>query len=163
MSTMSVRKLNEDEPVPTRAEPAGAPLTTRSAPAKLRDLMRKDVTTVTSEESADDAWRHMRAVASDYAVVTDRSGAIIGVLSRHDLSGPAGGGHRRMGRSAGELMHRDVISVSPGMTIARAADCMRKYRVGCLPIIARHRLVGIVTTSEMLGLLAHPGGRAFMG
>jgi acetoin utilization protein AcuB len=120
---------------------------------KLRDLMRSEVTTASSDENASDAWERMRAVDADYVVVT-RNDDIVGILSWHDLSGPAGGGHRRMGRRVGELMHRDVVTAGPETTVAQAATLMREHRVGCLPILDHRKLVGIVTTHDMLGVLA---------
>ena len=122
-------------------------------PMKLRNLMRTDVPTASSDESATDAWERMRAAGADYVIVTQNDD-IVGILSWHDLSGPAGGSHRRMGRRVGELMHRDVITAGPETTIAQAAASMQQHRVGCLPIIEHRKLVGIVTTYEMLGVLA---------
>lgn len=122
--------------------------------------MRTDVTLAASDESADAAWERLRASGADYSLVVD-DGIVVGVVSAHDLSGPAGGQHRRMGRTVGNLMHRDVVTAGPDTTVARAAALMRKRRVGCLPILARRKLIGVVTTYELLGLLAasvRPGG-----
>ncbi len=68
-----------------------------------------------------------------------------------------------MGRAVGELMHRDVVTATPETTVARAAATMRKRRVGCLPVLSRGKLVGIVTTYEMLGLLTDDGKRVPRG
>ena len=120
---------------------------------KLSEIMNATVATAAPDESAAAAWDRMRALDASYLVVTTEGG-ILGVLSWHDLMGPAGGAHRRMGRRVGELMHRDVVFGTPGTSVERAAATMRRHRVGCLPILERHQLVGIVTTSDMLGVLA---------
>ena len=126
---------------------------------KLREVMREDVATASPDESATAAWDRMRALEADYLVVTkDRE--ILGIISSYDLSGPAGGAHRRMGRRVGDLMHRDVVTAGPGTTVARAAATMRRRHVGCLPILERRRLVGIVTTSDMLGVLERGSKRS---
>ena len=59
-----------------------------------------------------------------------------------------------MGRTVGDLMQSDPAVATPTTTIARAAALMRKRKVGCLPIVERGKLVGLVTTYEMLGVLA---------
>jgi acetoin utilization protein AcuB len=120
---------------------------------KLQDVMHDDVPTTSPDETATAAWERMRALAADHLVVT-KGTDIVGIVSWDDLSGPLGGKHRRMGRRVGDLMRRDVVTSSPGTSVARAAASMRASRVGCLPIVQRHKLVGIVTISDMLGILA---------
>jgi len=120
---------------------------------KLREVMGPSVPVASPDESATAAWERMQATKVDCLVVT-RDDTILGTLSWHDLSGPSGGAHRRMGRRVGELMSRDVVTAGPGMSVARAAASMRRNRVDCLPIVDRHKLVGLVTTADMLGVLA---------
>jgi acetoin utilization protein AcuB len=120
---------------------------------KLRDVMRTQVPTATREEPATRVWDRMSEAAADHVVVVDEDG-VAGVVSWHDLTGPNGGRHRRMGRRVGELIHQEVVTASPGTTVAKAAATMRKLRIGCLPVLDRGKLVGIVSTREMLGILA---------
>jgi CBS domain-containing protein len=120
---------------------------------KLREVMGPSVPVASPDESATAAWERMQATRVDNLVVT-RDDAILGTLSWHALSGPSGGARRRMGRRVGELMTRDVITAGPGMSVARAAASMRRNRVDCLPIVDRHKLVGLVTTADLLGVLA---------
>lgn len=121
---------------------------------KLRDIMLENVTTATTSEAASAAWSRMRSAGVDHLVVVDDDGKIVGILSLHDLSGPHGGFRRRMGRKVGDLMRPDARTSTPGTSIARAARLMRQYRVGCLPVVTRGRLAGLVTTWDLLRLLA---------
>jgi acetoin utilization protein AcuB len=123
---------------------------------KLREIMNADVPTASPDESATTAWDRMRALDAAYLVVT-KDGEVLGIVSWHDLSGPSGGAHRRMGRRVGELMRRDVTFATPQTSVDRAAATMRRHRLDCLPIMARGRLVGIVTTSDMLQILERHG------
>ena len=59
-----------------------------------------------------------------------------------------------MGRKVGDLMRPDARTSTPGTSVSRAARLMRQYRVGCLPIVTRGRLAGLVTTWDLLRLLA---------
>jgi CBS domain-containing protein len=108
--------------------------------------------TASPDEAAGSAWERMHALRTDHLVVM-REGQVVGVVSRHDLGGPAGGTHRRMGRRIGDLMHGDVVVVSPAASVRRAAMLMRKHAIGCLPVVERDRLVGIVTVGQLLALL----------
>ncbi|MDB4937110.1 MAG: domain protein AcuB [Labilithrix sp.] len=113
--------------------------------------MQPNVLTVTSGLPASDAWALMDAEGVRHAVVT-LGGEIIGVLSDRDLGGPHGGATRRR-RLVADLMHVDATTASPGMSIERAAALVREERIGCLPIVERGRLVGIVTRSDLVRAL----------
>ena len=60
--------------------------------------------------------------------------------------------------SAGEIMSREVISVPPETPMAQAAQIMLKHRISCLPVVADGRLVGIVTTTDVLAAFAAQSG-----
>jgi acetoin utilization protein AcuB len=103
-------------------------------------------------ESAGVAWQRMNDLDVDYLVVVS-DGRVAGLLAREDLRGPSGGTHRRMGRTAGDLMRRDFVSVTPETSIRHAAALMRRRRVGCLPVLYRGRLVGLLLVGTLLALL----------
>jgi CBS domain-containing protein len=119
---------------------------------KLRDILDAHPVTASPHESAGVAWERLKATDADHLVVL-RDGKIVGVLSRHDLDGPAGGTRRRMGRQVGDLMRRDVVTATPGTSVRRGSMRMRRRGVGCLPVVAGSRLVGVVTTSRLLAVL----------
>ena len=121
---------------------------------RLREVMHAKVATALPEESATTAWDRMRAIRADGLVVT-RNQEVLGVLSWHDLTGPAGAraaawaGARR--RSDAPL---DVPTATPNTSVERAAGLMCRRRIECLPILERRMLVGVVTTSDLLRVLA---------
>jgi len=119
---------------------------------KLSKILDARPATAFPEEPAGVVWERMREGNADHAVVLDKSG-VVGVLSRHDLSGPSGGTHRRMGRRVADLMRRDVVTATPSTSVRVAAKRMRVHGVGCLPVMERGRLVGIVTVAHLLALL----------
>jgi acetoin utilization protein AcuB len=128
----------------------------REPTLKVRDVMHKDAPSAAPGETAAVAWSRMNTLGVEHLVVI-QEGKVVGTLAARDLSGPMGGGHRRMGRTVAELMRSDVGVATPGTTVARAAGLMRRAKVDCLPILERGKLVGIVTTREMLGILARRG------
>jgi acetoin utilization protein AcuB len=119
---------------------------------KLREILDDSPATASPDESAGTAWERMRNEDVAHLVVI-KDGRVVGMVSRHDLGGPSGGAHRRMGRRVADLMRRDVITATPEMSVRRASMLMRKHRIGCLPVVARNQLVGAVEVSRLLALL----------
>ncbi len=58
-----------------------------------------------------------------------------------------------------EVVTRSVATISPRATLRQAAGKMEGRTIGCLPVVNRGKLAGIVTTSDLLRALAkgtHP-------
>ncbi len=124
---------------------------------KVRDIMRTNVETVDQEECAEVAYNRMRVRRIRHLIVVSEAG-IVGVLSERDLGGKD--------REAMRLSHKVLnfmtpyaVKARPGMLLRRAARLMRGWNIGCLPVVDRGRLVGIVTVSDLLDLLAKGGDR----
>jgi len=47
-------------------------------------------------------------------------------------------------------MTTDVLTLAPGDSVVEAARLLRRERIGALPIVEGHRLVGILTRSDVL-------------
>lgn len=120
---------------------------------KVAEILDDEPAIGSPNESAGAAWERLRALGKRHLVVV-QAGEVVGVVSRHDLSGPAGGTHRRMGRRVGELMRADVHTVTPQTSVRTASARMRREGIGCLPVLGPgKKLMGIVTTSQLLALL----------
>lgn len=57
-----------------------------------------------------------------------------------------------------EAMVRDVRTVSPYTTIEEASRLMIEHKIGCLPVTEADRLVGIITETDILGVLVEVMG-----
>jgi acetoin utilization protein AcuB len=118
----------------------------------VRDIMDPRPPKAAPDESAGVAWERMHELGVDHLVVV-KDDHVVGVVSRHDLGGPAGGSHRRMGRRVADLMQKDVVTATPASSVRRATSLMRRRGIGCLPVVERDRLVGLVTVTQLLGVL----------
>lgn len=118
---------------------------------RLDEVMTKGVRTVSAAAPAVDAWELMRRGGVRHLVVMDRS-EVVGVLSDRD-AGSRAGTAVRAGRTVAELMTRHVVTMSPTQTVRQAANLMRGRTIGCVPIVDRGGLVGIVTVSDLLEVL----------
>lgn len=122
---------------------------------RIADVMTRNVHTVPATMRAPDAWALMRRRRIHHLVVTDGS-RVTGVLSDRDGDG-AGGAVLRADSAVADLMAADVVTVEPTEPLRTAASLMRSRSISCLPVTKGHRLVGIVTVSDLLDVM---GGRA---
>ena len=54
----------------------------------------------------------------------------------------------------GEFMTAAPQTVTPTLTVADAADLLRRLKIGALPVVDNRQLVGIVTVSDCLACLS---------
>jgi acetoin utilization protein AcuB len=114
---------------------------------RIQDVMSKDVATVAPATEVAVARERLRNDEIDHLVVVDGK-RVVGVVAGRDILGT------RDDRPVSAVMSRTVATIEPEATLRRAAGIMRGRGVGCLPVIEDGRLVGIVTTSDLLTALA---------
>jgi acetoin utilization protein AcuB len=117
----------------------------------VRDVMATDLVTVRPHETARYAYRLMRDHRFRHLPVVE-DGRLVGILSDRDL--------RPVLLSPGlarvrvrELMSEELTTVGPDTPVEEAASLLVIKKIGCLPVMAHDRLVGIVTETELLAVL----------
>lgn len=128
---------------------------------RVRDLMHTKVETVDQDQGADAAYNLMRLNRIHHLIVT-AGPEIVGVLSERDL----GGKDRQAMRQTHKVlsfMTPYAVKAKPGMTLRQAAILMRGWNIGCLPVVDRGGLVGILTVSDLLDFIAKGEGKAPAG
>lgn len=118
---------------------------------RIFEVMSARVHTVQPTDSAESAWNLMHTKGVRHVVVKNGEG-VVGMLSDSDAGGRSGGA-LRAGKTVGDLMDRHVIAVDTEDTVKKAANLMGGHLVGCLPVIHRGKLVGVVTTTDLLKLI----------
>lgn len=109
---------------------------------RIQDVMTRRVETIMPEESVDAARRRMRAARIRHLVVM-HGRKLVGVVSDRDLG-------LELGERVEDVMTRHAVSATGDMTIRKAANLLRGRTVGCLPVLESGKLVGIVTTTDLL-------------
>ncbi len=129
---------------------------------KVRELMSTELVTLTEDETLAHAERCMeRGRIRHLPVVCD--GVLVGLLTHRDLLAASfsifaevdPGEQRRVFATVTvkELMHRDVVTVTPDFPIPQAARILMKNKYGCLPVVGPSReLLGILTEADFLRL-----------
>ena len=120
---------------------------------KIADLMSRRVHVAGPELDAETAWRCMQQLHVRHLVVVDAREQVIGLLSEGDLGGRHGAQLRHQ-KSVRDLMTPDPIVLDPEVDVHQAAELLRGLSIGCFPVVSGSALVGIVTTSDLLEVLA---------
>jgi len=121
---------------------------------RVQEVMSDDVRTVTPATPAPQAWALMRTDGIHHLIVVEGR-RVVGVLSNRD----AGRGGKSHGRTVQDLMTKPVVTIEQDATVRKAANAMRGRSIGCLPVTSGKRLVGIVTTSDLLDVIGGAQGR----
>lgn len=76
-------------------------------------------------------------------LVVAQKGDVVGVLCTCDLRDAP------VGEKVARYMSRPALTVSAEASLEQAAEVMRDFAVGCLPVVTRGRLVGIMTKGDL--------------
>jgi CBS domain-containing protein len=126
---------------------AAALQATYIADMRIRDVMRTNVHTIKPSEPVSMAMELFRRYDIHHLVVVEK-GAVTGVVNDHDFAGA------RDDAPVEQIMAKAVVTISPEETVRKAAAIMTGQRIGSLPVVADGKLVGIVTTRDLLMLVA---------
>jgi acetoin utilization protein AcuB len=136
----------------------------------VKDSMTREVVVLSPETTAGEALALCRERRIRHLPVLE-AGGLVGIVSDRDLRSAAPGLGDPARAAAlekirvSEVMTRDVATTRPETPIEEAANRMREKRIGCLPVMEDERLVGILTSSDVMEALvqligAHePGSR----
>ena len=118
----------------------------------IAEVMTRDVQTVPATMRAPQAWELMRRRRIHHLVVTEGS-RVTGVLSDDDGDG-AGGAILRADSTVADLISSEVVTIEPTEPVRKAARLMRRRSLSCLPVTKGTKLVGVLTVSDLLDVLA---------
>jgi len=110
--------------------------------------MKRDLVTVPPGAALEEAARLLKAHRIHHLPVVDGE-RLLGIVTDTDLRNET---LRAAGapRTVGEVMTRDVVTLSPGDTIDDAMLILSRQRFGALPVLDGERLVGIVAKADVL-------------
>ena len=120
-----------------------------------------ELATVDRAQPFRDVWELLRRGRVQHVPVLDGE-TLVGIVSSWDLARLA------MGRDQPELlrtpieqvMERNLVTLGPRDTVRRAAELLSEGAFHSLPVVDEDgRLVGIVTTSDVLRCVLEPGAR----
>jgi len=118
--------------------------------------MKRDLVTVPPGAPLEEAARLLKANRIHHLPVVEGE-RLLGIVTDTDLRnatlrGAAEGGEGAP-RTVGEVMTRNVVTLSPEDTIDDAMLILSRQRFGALPVVDGGRLVGIVAKTDVLSAL----------
>ncbi len=117
---------------------------------KVQDVMSKLVVTVEESSSGYDIVREMMNRDIGCIVVTKGS-EVVGIVTKGDILRETIMKKADPQRTpASEIMSRPVVKIDPGATLEEATEVMSKNNVSKLPVVKDGKLVGIVTSSDLI-------------
>ena len=131
---------------------------------RVKDIMSREVRTAMRNDQLGVADGLMKQERIRHLPVIDEDGEVCAVVSQRDLFRGALLRSLGYGSRAEETILRQVVvkeamsaeihTTTPDAPIAEAARRMIERKVGCLPVIDAGKLVGIVTETDFVRLIA---------
>lgn len=131
---------------------------------RVKDIMSRDVRTVKRNDQLAVADSLLKQERIRHLPVIDEDGEVCAVVSQRDLFRGALLRSLGYGARAEDAMLRQVVvkeamsaeihTTTPDAPLAEAARRMIERRVGCLPVIDAGKLVGMVTETDFVRLIA---------
>ncbi len=128
----------------------------------VRDIMTLDPVTTTEDARVSEAYGLMTTKRIQHLPVL-REGQVVGVLSeRHvrdampfilTLKDPEARKKTLAVTRVSDVMIKNPAVIAPTATVLDAITHMRKLRSGSLPVVEGGKLVGIVTSGDLVNLL----------
>lgn len=121
----------------------------------IEEMMTKNVYTLQLEHSIDEAFMLMNEKKIRHLPITTIDGTLVGIVSDRDIkdalpstlsSLTTNGSEVRLK----EIMTKNPITGHPLDFVEEAAVLFYEHKIGCLPIISKNKLVGIVTETDLL-------------
>jgi CBS domain-containing membrane protein len=131
---------------------------------RVNDVMSREVRTVQRNDQLGVADKLMKDERIRHLPVIDEAGDVCAVVSQRDLF--RGALLRALGYGSRaeetllrqvvvkEAMSADLFTTTPDAPVAEAARVMIERRIGCLPVLDGGKLVGIVTETDFVRLIA---------
>jgi CBS domain-containing protein len=160
----SITRQQSGEPVAHWAEATLAENDSANTGAqKVAEYMTTDVVSVQPEDPVELVADIMRWEHSRYVPVEDAQGRLVGLVTGDALLAyladnaklwePNNGAEQVNGplsKPVSELMHRNLITVTPDTPILEAVALLRTHRLDCLPVLQGDHLVALLTADNIV-------------
>jgi acetoin utilization protein AcuB len=119
---------------------------------QVRDIMTPDPRVIEPGATVREAWATMKENGFRHLPVVD-AGRLVGVISITDIGRLGAAVPAILERTVAQSMTPNPMTMSPDEPIESAAAQMGLHKVNCLPIVEGGKLIGIVTTYDLLDAL----------
>ena len=128
----------------------------------VSDVMTTKLITLSTHDTLKTAKEIMRKARIRHLPIISRSGGFVGLLSQRDLLRATVSHFADVdsdvreqiesGIPVSEVMEVEVLTVPPDMPLVQAGELLLAHKFGCLPVLERGELRGILTESDFVRL-----------
>lgn len=115
---------------------------------KIRELMSRDVRTVTPSQSIKDAANIMNIIDVGSIPVLDNQ-RLVGIITDRDIVLRSVAKGKEAEQKISDVMTTNITSVTPDTDVHEAANIMADNQVRRLPVVENGNLVGIVAIGDL--------------
>jgi acetoin utilization protein AcuB len=125
--------------------------------------MNRNLVTITPDTSVLKARELLGQKGITHLPVTDGKAHLLGLVTDRDIkeawASPASSlsvyelTYVLQKLTVQHIMTKEVITATPSMTVERAAKIMHDNKIGALPVLENDKLVGIITTTDLMEVL----------
>ena len=120
---------------------------------KVEDMMTRNPHTLLRSHQLSDAKHTMDALDIRHIPIVDAHKQLLGVVSQRDVLAAQESSLQNIPENQAftlntplyEVMKTDLMTVAPQAGLKQSALYMQKHKVGCLPVVDKGQLVGIIT------------------
>lgn len=125
---------------------------------KVEDMMTRNPHTLLRTHTLADARHMMEALDIRHIPIVDANNKLLGIITHRDVLAAQESSLYNQDAEISyteetplyKVMHTGVMSVAPQAGLKESAIYMQKHKVGCLPVVAKGELVGIITDSDFV-------------
>lgn len=122
----------------------------------VEEMMKKEVFTLTENHLIADALQLMRDQKIRHLPIIDETNHLIGLVTDRDIRDATPSildtaqFKEGLAQPIKRIMKTNIISGHPLDFVEDIAATLYEHRIGCMPILNNHKLVGIVTQTDLL-------------
>lgn len=117
----------------------------------VHNIMKKNVIAIDSSMAVRDAAKMMDDAAIG-AIVVLENGIAIGIITERDMTRRIIAKGKPLTTNVKEVMSSPLVVVNPDDSVWEAAQLMKTRKIHRLPAVKDSRLVGMITTSDIVKL-----------
>lgn len=139
----------------------------------VKDVMARNPVTCKPENSVPEVKSIMTKHKISKLPVLDSNTNLVGIVTKNDIIKSTPNDATTLdvyelsyllGKlTVDKIMQKNVKFVTENETVENAADIMRDYEIGCLPVIKDNKLIGIVTESDLFHAFIDLFGMKYSG
>lgn len=116
---------------------------------KVKDIMTRNVATVSESSSIKDAAMQMKSLNVGSLPVCDNNNTPIGILTDRDIVLRNVSEGMSPTSSVNNVMSKNLVSVTPETDVHEAARLMAQNQIRRLPVVENNKVVGVLAIGDL--------------